>query len=188
MKTINIFKKISLLYLFSIIISCSSGKTLKYNTIITGKSTYEQLDTFGEYIWFKDTKGKVNINKKNLDKIYRITKKGNEEYFDFLQSYTLHLSSHRKNIANSLNFSERTLVAAYCVEYLYKCQTEISESNIYKDYKFVNRFLGVNINKYNEELKKHDYYRLKLLKREHLKYYKYFPDSDTIPYKKTIIE
>lgn len=188
MKTISNIKKISLFLIFVLIISCNSTKLLKSNTIITGESVYKEYDAFGEYIWTRGKKGGININKKNLKKIYTLTKKGNEKYFDFLDGYTLHLSSPRRNIAKSLNFSERTFVAAYCVEYLYKCQKVISEDNMYKKYKFVNRFLGVNINKYNQGLKKHDYYGLKLLKKEHLKHYKYFPDLDTIPYKKTIIE
>ncbi len=189
MKTINNLKKIGVFFIFGLVVSCKTTKTLKSATIITGESIYDQFDNFGEYIWYRDKKGKININKKNLKEIYNITKKGNEESFEFLQSYTLHLSSDKRRVAKGLNFSERTLVAAYCVEYLYKCEKEISKENMYKNYRFVRRFLrpyGSDINNYNRELKKHDYYGLKLLKKHHLKHYKYFPDLDTIRYKKSI--
>ncbi len=191
MKTISIFKKISLLYVFIVFVSCSSSMVLKYNTIPAGGVAYKQLDVFGGYIWHRDKKGKININKKNLQNIYIITKNGNEDYFEFLESYSFFLCSHsdKRRIAKSLNFSERTLVAAYCVEYLYKCQKEISESNMYKNYRLVRLFLRTDngdSNKYNREFKKHDYYGLKLLKKHHLKHYKYFPDLDTIRYKKSI--
>ncbi len=189
MKTISILKKISVFFIFVLVVSCKPTKTLKSNTIIKGASTYEQLNKFGEYIWFKDSKGKVNINKKNLQNIYTITKNGNEEYFYFLTSYSYLLVVDKSNIAKSLNFSERTLLAAYCVENLYKCQKEISENNMYKNYRFVRLFLRTDngdSNKYNREFKKHDYYGLKLLKKHHLKHYKYFPDLDTIRYKKSI--
>ncbi len=189
MKTINNFIKISVFFVFVLVVSCKPTKTLKSNTIIKGASTYEQLNKFGEYIWFKDSKGKVNINKKNLEKIHIISKKGNIEYFNLLTSYSYLLDVDKSNIAKSLNFSERTLVVAYCVECLYKCQKEISKNNMYKNYKFVYRFLRTDngdSNKYNREFKKHDYYGLKLLKKHHLKHYKYFPDLDTIRYKKSI--
>ncbi len=189
MKTVNNLKKIGVFFIFGLVVSCKTTKTLKYSTLIKGESVYKRFDVFGGYIWHRDKTGKININKKNLQNIYIITKGGNDAFFEYLDLYTRHLCGHKRRVSNSLNFPERTLVVAYCVEYLYKCQKEISKNNMYKNYKFVYRFLRTDngdSNKYNRELKKHDYYGLKLLKKHHLKHYKYFPDLDTIRYKKSI--
>ena len=130
MKTINNFKKISVFFIFVLVVSCKPTKTLKSNTEIIGRSAYDEYNAFGEYIWYRDSKGGISINKKNLKKIYAMTKKGNIEYFEFLEGYTAHLSRDKRRVAKSLNFSEITFVTAYCVENLYKCQKVISLKSI----------------------------------------------------------
>ncbi len=166
---------IGLLVLFSV--SCVSRKIITEKKI---EKTYDDnLNGFGTFIWYREKDSTVVINKKNLEKIYKETAKGNSRYFDFLDSYLLRLTVRSHRTGKNLKFSERAYIVAYVVEYLYKCQQKLKNDHPYKNKKFVYRVLSVSDrNKYNEEFKKHDYYSLELLKKHHFKNYRYLPNIE----------
>ena len=154
------------------------------------KDALKDLFSFEKLIWYRDADSTIIINKKNLRKIYLNTKTSEDDYFSFLRSYSVRLTTtNERKIAKKFSFSEKTYISAYAVEYLYRCQKKFKKDDPYKNSKFVNRFLLPKYaNKYNREFKKHDYYGLKLLKKHHLEHFWEYPEQDTIPSIKRIIE
>ncbi|KAA1244458.1 hypothetical protein [Aquimarina sp. RZ0] len=180
---INIFKYqkiINLSCLLAIglmIFSCGSQKSLTGNNLLRNDKP-KDLVSFEKLIWSKNTDNTLILNKANLTRIYRNTKSSEDDYFSLLRSYSSRLTTKDRKIANDLSFSERAFVVGHVIEYLYKCRKKFKKEDPFKDSKFVNRVLAPwDINDYNREFKMHDYYGLKLLKKHHFKYYKYFPDE-----------
>ncbi len=179
-----------LLAIILMVMSCGSQEKLIENNVLKIDNPPKDLESFEKLMWIRNADGIIVINKKNLNKIHRSTQTGEDEYFSFLQSYAIRLTASSKQpIAKKFSFSENAYVAGYAVEYLYKCQKRIKNGDLFKDTKFINRFLAPwNANKYNREFKKHDYYGLKLLKKHHLEHFWEYPEQDTVPSIKRIIE
>ncbi len=167
-----------LIGLLLVMTCCGSTKILPKDT-----ASLEKL------VWSKNTGESILVNEEMLTKIYKITKAGEDRYFRFLSYYSSELTAKKPTVAKELSFSERTYVVAHILEYMYKCQRKFKEDDPYKNSKFVNRLLAPwKANKYNREFKKHDYYGLKLLKKHHLEHFWEYPEQDTIPSIKRIIE
>ncbi|WP_346881595.1 hypothetical protein [uncultured Algibacter sp.] len=164
-----------MLVLLLTIISCGSQ-----NNILKQEKP-KDLKYFESFIWSKNTDSVIIINKNNLRRIYKNTETGKDVYFDFLRSYSIQLTAINP-ISKELSFSERAYIAAYVVEYLYKCREKLEKEDTYKDSDFVYRLLVPRYaNRYNRELKANDYYGLKLLKKHHIEHYFQYPEEDTIP-------
>ncbi len=185
-KISNSFKRvIARSFLLSIIlatISCGSQNNLLKN------NTPKDLTSFEKFIWSRDLDNTIKINKQNLMYITKTTKTSKNNNFNFLHSYSIDLTAVDPDLIE-LSFLERAYVSAYVVEYLYKCRENLEKDDPYKDSNFVYRLLAPrHANKYNREFKKHDYYGLKLLKKHHLEHFWEYPEQDTIPSIKRIIE
>ncbi len=177
--TIRTFKNTLFLLLSLVTISCSSQKVLTEKDLLTKNRTQKRIDTFGSFLWSKNSDGVLVINKKNFEKILNKTNSSDNNYFKSLDRYSIHLTYKDRSIAKELSFAERAKVAAYVVEYLYRCQEKMKNDDIFKDITFVNSVLSIrDRNKYNEEFKKHDYYGLELLKKHHLENYRYLPNIE----------
>ena len=177
-----------LLIILFISVSCKTQKN--YLGSVSFKKDYQnkELNALGDLLWSRNADSAIKINKKNLRFIYRNTKTGEDIHFRFLDNYSTYLTLS-KPIPKELSFEENTYVSAYLVEYLYKCDTKFKDEDVFKNTKWVNTFLAPRIaNKYNREFKKHDYYGLKLLKKHHLEHFWEYPEQDTVPSIKRIIE
>jgi hypothetical protein len=177
-----------LLIILFISVSCKTQKN--YLGSVSFKKDYQnkELDALGDLLWSRNADSAIKINKKNLRYIYRNTKTGEDIHFRFLDNYSTYLTLS-KPIPKELSFEENVYVSAYLVEYLYKCDTKFKDEDVFKNTKWVNTFLAPRIaNKYNREFKKHDYYGLKLLKKHHLEHFWEYPEQDTVPSIKRIIE
>ncbi len=185
----NIFKIfLHLLIILLISVSCKTQKN--YLGSVSFKKDYQnkELNALGDLLWSRNADSAIKINKKNLRYIYRNTKTGEDIHFRFLDNYSSYLI-YSNPIPEELSFAENAYVSAYLVEYLYKCQKKIEEGALFKNTKFVNSFLAPHhANKYNREFKKHDYYGLKLFKKHHLEHFWEYPEQDTVPSIKRIIE
>ncbi len=178
---IGISRNITIIVML-IMISCSSQKKLLKN------ETPENLTSFKKFVYSRNADSVIKINKKNLRYIYRNTKTGEDVFFRFMDNYSSYLT-RKIPVSKELSFEENAYVSGHLVEYLYKCQMKIKENDLFKNIKFVNCFLAPrHANKYNKEFKKHDYYGLKLLKKHHLEHFWEYPEQDTIPSIKRIIE
>ncbi len=176
--TVRIFKSTLFLLLSLVTISCNSQKVLTEKDLLKDHSN-KDLDRFGSFLWTKNSDSVLVINENNFNRILNKTTSGDDGYFVSLFSYSIHLNSKNKKIAKELSFAERAKVAAYVVDYLYRCQEKMKNEDSFKDIRFVNRVLNVwNRNKYDEEFKKHDYYGLELLKKHHLEKYRYLPNIE----------
>ncbi len=178
--TDRIFKSTLFLLLSLVTISCNPQKILTEKDLLKEDSPI-QLDKFGKFLWFKNRTGDVIINKKNYEIILKKTDSINSNYFNSLYSYNFFMTSHKKYIAKNISFEDKSRIIAYNIEYLYRCQKKLNKKNTYKNSNFIYRLLRLynnDNNKYNREFKKHDYYGLELLKKHHLKHYKYFPDEN----------
>ncbi len=181
--------KACLLVTLLISVSCNSQKPFLEGVSLKRDSYPEKLDAFGEFLWSRNMDNSIILNKKHFKQIHRNCESSEDVYFDLLEGYNVFLTSKKRKIGKGLSLSESAYVAGHVVEYLYKCQKKFKKEDPYKDSKFVYRLLAYwNMNDYNREFKMHDYYGLKLLKKHHLKYYKYFPDEDTIPSIKRVID
>ncbi len=175
----------SLLIVLCLFFSCTTYKKITEESLID--ETFPDINVYGGFLWSKKKNKTILIHYKNLKRIIKLTKKSDNIFFSDLELYLLFLSKKRKEIAKNINFSERAYIAGHIVDCLYKCQEKLNKNDRYKNKEFIYRLLSPwDSNKYNREFKKHDYYGLKLLKKHHLKHYKYFPDLDTIRYKKSI--
>ncbi len=160
--TVGIFKSTLFLLLSLVIISCNPQKVLTEKDLLKDRSN-KDLDRFGSFLWTKNSDSVLVININNFEKILNKTISSDDSYFESLHSYSIHLTSKKRKIAKELSFAERAKVAAYVVEYLYRCQEKMNQSDSFKKIKFIYDLLGVwDRNKYNEEFKKHDYYGLEL--------------------------
>ncbi len=177
-------------FILLVSISCASQKSPSTNEL-SEKEIFKDVASFEKFIWSRNTDNSLVINHKNLKRILKQTKASENDYFSFLRSYAVALTTVDP-ISKELSLSERAYVSGYVIEYLYRCQKKFKKDDLYKNSKFAYMLLGQWIsNNFNKEFKMHDYYGLKLLKKHHLKYYKYFPDellNDTIPSKKRIID
>jgi len=136
----------------------------------------DSFESYEKYIWYRNKKNKLKVNKKNFKTIYKNTKSSKDDYFIWLESYSVVLPN-KKLVGKNLSFAERTYVHAYVTEYLYKCQEKFKKEDPYKDRSMVHWVLRFKYrNAYNEEFKKHNYYGLKRLKEKHLKHFVPFED------------
>ncbi len=115
---IRTFKSTLFLLLSLVIISCNPQKVLTEKDLLKDRSN-KDLDTFGSFLWTKNSDSVLVINKNNFEIILRETNKSNNIFFNSLMSYNTHLTSKNRKIAKELSFAERAKVAAYVVEYLY---------------------------------------------------------------------
>ena len=185
-RTMNIYCLFAFIFMS---ISCSSQEKFIENNVLKVDKLPKDMEAFERLVWSKSKENTLILNKDNLIKIYRNTKSSEDEYFSFLRSYASSLTTKERKIAKELSFSERAYVIGHVIEYLYKCRKKFKNDDPFKNSKFVYRILAPwDTNDYNREFKMHDYYGLELLKKHHLKYYKYFPDYlyDTSPSKKTL--
>ena len=141
----------------------------------------EQKDSFPQYekyIFYRNKKNTLKINKKNFRTICKNTKSSEDDYFDNLKLLSIGIPN-KNIIGENLSFSERVYVHAYVTEYLYKCQEKFKKEDPYKNREFITSVLRPKYrNAYNEEFKKHNYYGLKRLKKNHLKKFRPFYDID----------
>jgi len=172
----NFFKKINicslLICLFFSALSYSQKKDFK-------KEPFNEEDSFEvyeKYIFYRNKKNKLKINKRNLKTIYRNTKSSEDKYFKGLNSISVVLPS-KDIIGKNLSFCERVYVHGYVTEYLLKCQEKFKKEDPNKNTNMIHWVTGFRYkNAYNEEFKKHDYYGLKRLKKKHIERFRPFDD------------
>lgn len=142
-------KKTVFLVLVFLTISCGGQKTITKKDLLY-KSTPENLDKFGTFIWSKNKNDSLIINKKNLN----IIKLKKDQYSKSIIKYTDFLRSPRYNIKN-IDFSERSKILAYIIFYMKDIeydekQYSLIENVIFRDIDF----------KYYNEFEKQNYYNL----------------------------
>lgn len=146
-------KKIFFIALIFLTISCRTQKTITEKDLLY-KSTTENLDKFGTFIWSKRKNDSLVINKKNLEVIK--LKKG--MYFKSLFKYTDFLTSPRYDIKN-IDFSEKSKIIANLIYYIKQnnLETNIIEYTILNDEDL----------RYYNEFEKNNYYNLPNFKKEY---------------------
>jgi len=165
------------------LLSCNSYNLtlVQDNDLISKKKS---VKSFEKFIWYRNSDSVIVINKKSLNKIYKKTNSSDERYFESLDTYNSSILNTSNSFTKKISFTEKAFLSGHVINTLYKCQEKLNINSSMKDYKFIYGVLSLlnnDNNNYNREFKKHDYYGLKLLKKHHLKHYKYFPDRDTIP-------
>ncbi|MDC1162002.1 hypothetical protein OAT18_01030 [Tenacibaculum sp.] len=170
-------------YLFLIIVIFFSCKSYENTTKgILKDADLHSVKKYGNYIWTKNKDSVVVVNKKNLEEIYKKSNRSSSLYFRSLDYYSSQLPSAKIN--KELTFPERTYISAYIIEYLYKCQDKFRKDDVNKNRKFIYRLLSPShIASYNKELKKQNYYGLKFLKENHLKYHIDATNIDTLSFR-----
>ncbi len=149
-------KYIFFLTLVFLTLSCGTQKILTEKDLLY-RSTPENLDKFGTFIWSKNKNDSIIINKKNLD-IIKLKKEG---YSKSLIKYTDFIRSPRYTI-NNIDFSERSKILAHIIFFMKdieydKKQYSLIENVIFRDIDF----------KYYNEFEKHNYYNLPNFKKEY---------------------